>query len=74
MTRIILTACVAMFAAAGCKHVAGPREARSKPKPDQPEYSIDEQQFRGRDKYALPEDDRRIGPATYADRPGPTGR
>jgi hypothetical protein len=74
MTRVVLTACVALFAAAGCKNVAGPREARSKPKPDQPAYSIDEQQYRGRDKYAIPEDDWRVAPDGLIGRPSPTGR
>ena len=59
--------------ATGCKHIDGPFSARSKPAPV-PGTSLDEQQKRGRDKYALPEDDRSIGPPVFVDRPGPTGR
>jgi hypothetical protein len=59
----------------GCKQYDGPRAARSKPKPDLPEYSIEEQQRRAYDKYpALPQDDRRAGPAMEIDRPSPIGR
>lgn len=58
----------------GCRNIAGPFEARGKPKPDLPEYSIEEQQRRARDKFAVPEDDRRVAPLGFADRPSPTGR
>ena len=58
----------------GCKDFNGPRKAISKPKPDLPEYSIEEQQRRGRDKYTIPEDNFRTGPNLNIDRPSPTGR
>jgi len=61
--------------AIGCKQYDGPKAARNKPKPDLPEYSIDEQKRRAFDKYpALPQDDRRAGPAMEIDRPSPIGR
>lgn len=60
--------------AVGCKHIAGPREAWDKPRPDQPGLTIEEQERRGRDKYATFEDDQRIGPNTYNSRPSPIGR
>jgi hypothetical protein len=74
MKRGLLVALLALTAAGGCKHVAGPFEARKKPKPDAEGYSLDEQRIRARDKYALMEDDFRTGPKLEMDRPGPTGR
>ena len=74
MTRSILVLFLAVVCLSGCRNIAGPREARQKPKPDLPEYAIEEQERRARDKFAIPEDDRRIGPSGYIDRPSPTGR
>jgi len=71
---VLLLAAVASSAIAGCKDFNGPRKAISKPKPDLPEYSIEEQQRRGRDKYTIPEDNFRTGPNLNIDRPSPTGR
>ena len=66
-------------AAAGCTRFAGPLAVRETGRPDgiAPDgqrYSIDEQQRRGRERYAIPEDDWRIGPKTNIDRSGPIGR
>ena len=74
MTRTILLLSVGLLCLSGCRNIAGPREARQKPKPDLPEYTIEEQERRARDKYAIPEDDRRIGPPGFIDRPSPIGR
>jgi hypothetical protein len=74
MTRSLLLLALALISLTGCKNVAGPLEARSKPKPDLPGYTIEEQERRARDKYAIPEDDRRTGPSGYIDRPSPIGR
>jgi hypothetical protein len=74
VTRTILLLYIVLLCASGCQHIAGPREARLKPKPDLPWYTIEEQERRARDKHAIPEDDWRIGPATFIDRPSPTGR
>jgi hypothetical protein len=60
--------------AAGCTRFAGPVAVRQTGRADAPGYTIDEQQRRGRERYTIPEDDLRIGPKTYADRPSPTGR
>ncbi len=73
-SRMVLLAVIAASALAGCKDFNGPRKAISKPKPDLPEYTIEEQQRRGRDKYTIPEDNFRIGPNLNIDRPSPTGR
>lgn len=68
----VLAGCVS---AVGCNSYDGPRAARKKPKPDLPEYSIEEQKRRAYDKYpALPQDDRAAGPAGQIDRPSPIGR
>lgn len=74
MTRTLLLLGLGLMSLTGCRTIAGPFEARSKPKPDLPGYTIEEQERRGRDKFATFEDDRRIGPPTYIDRPSPTGR
>jgi len=74
MTRAIMIACVGMMALSGCCNIAGPFETWKKPKPDLPGYTIEEQRRRARDKYALQEEDWRVGPDGYADKPSPTGR
>lgn len=74
-TKAILTAlAVLALVPAGCGGIDGPRKNASKPRPDLPEYSIEEQRKRARDKYALPDDDWRTGPVNYSDRPSPIGR
>lgn len=65
---LFLGACV------GCQRFAGPREVRQMDRPDRPGYTIDEQERRGRERLAITEDDIRIGPKGYIDRPSPTGR
>jgi hypothetical protein len=69
----IVTLCL-IVTQIGCSSFSGPRQNRNKPRPDLPEYSIEEQQRRGRDKYAIPEDDFRVSPPTFIGRPSPTGR
>ena len=69
--KLLLLGCLAL---AGCKTYDRPRELRGKPRPDDPRLSIEEQQSRGRGRYAIPEDDRREGPKGFIDRPSPTGR
>lgn len=74
-TQLILSALAALaLASVGCGGIDGPRKNASKPRPDLPQYSIEEQRKRARDKYALPEDDWRTGPSAYNDRPSPIGR
>jgi hypothetical protein len=58
----------------GCRNVGGLCAARSKPRPDDPSYTIEEQKRRARDKYAIPDNDFRLGPNVYNDLPGGVGR
>jgi hypothetical protein len=58
----------------GCCNVGGLRDARSKPQPDNPRYTIEEQKRRARDKYAIPDSDVRIAPPTGSELPGGIGR
>ncbi len=71
MRRIVLAG--ALFLA-GCQHVVGPFQARRPERVDDPILTIDEQQRRGRDRLALPEDQNSLLPKTFADRPSPSGR
>jgi len=68
----ILTAL--FLSSVGCTRFAGPVAVRHSGRADAPGYSLEEQQRRGRERYTITEDDIRIGPKTYADRPSPTGR
>ncbi len=72
----LVTLCLVglLGAAVGCQRFRGPLEVRQLGRPDVPGYTIDEQQRRGRERLTVIEDDFRIGPRTYADRPSPTGR
>lgn len=63
-----------LMVASGCHRFLGPREVRQLGRPDAPGYTIDEQQRRGRERLTVIEDDFRVGPKTYADRPSPIGR
>lgn len=74
MNRALMILGLILVAAPGCQFISGPREARMKPRPDLPEYSIEEQQRRARDKFAIPEDDLRTVPPGFIDRPSPIGR
>lgn len=72
-----------------CSNFTGPRATRDTLGPTVPRdakgnvlrdaqgnplYNIDEQQRRGRERLTISEDDFRIGPKGYIDRPSPTGR
>lgn len=70
--RILLL--LGLIALTGCNRFSGPVETRQLPRPDAPGYTIDEQKKRGRERLAISEDDFRIGPKGYIDRPSPTGR
>ena len=71
---------LAAIALTGCNRFSTPRETRQMGRVDpkdargQPIYSIDEQEKRGRERLSISEDDFRIGPKGYIDRPSPTGR
>lgn len=63
-----------LIALTGCNRFSGPVETRQMGRADAPGYTIDEQKKRGRERLAVSEDDYRIGPKGYIDRPSPTGR
>jgi hypothetical protein len=82
MRRFLLL--LAVIALTGCNRFTGPLETRQMGRADpqevlpngdkRPIYNIEDQKLRGRERYAIPEDDISIGPKTYADRPSPIGR
>ena len=47
---------------AGCQTVTGPFAPRSPVRVDDPRLPISEQQARGRDRWAIPDDSPRVGP------------
>jgi hypothetical protein len=55
----------------GCRSYDTPRTLRGSERPDQPYLSVEEQERRGRARYPLPEDDWRVGPRGFIDRPDP---
>lgn len=59
---------------AGCQNVVGPFQHRDPQRVDDPILTINEQQRRGRDRIALPEDRTGLAPFTYTDRADPHGR
>ena len=73
-----------VIALTGCNRYSGPLETRQMGRADpmeidqngekRPIYSIDDQKLRGRERYAITEDDFRIGPNGYISRPSPIGR
>lgn len=75
MARNILLGLLGVFGlvSVGCKDFEGPRQVKSEGRPDLPQYTIEEQERRGRARYAIPEDTR-MAPKTFVDRPGPSGR
>ena len=71
----LLVLMLGVVALAGCNRFTGPAETREKVgRVDAPGYSIYEQKVRGRERLAISEDDYRIGPKGFIDRPSPTGR
>ena len=57
---------------AGCGSINGPFAARKPLRVDDPHVTIYEQQQRGRDRLALPEESKLVAPQSYGDfaRPG----
>jgi hypothetical protein len=72
--RLLVLAVFAVTGLAGCNRFTGPLETRQLGRADAPGYTIEEQKKRGRERLAITEDDYRIGPKGYIDRPSPTGR
>ena len=59
MRRILI---LGILCLAGCQSVTGPFAPRSPERVDDPRFSITEQQARGRDRYAIPDDSPKVGP------------
>lgn len=74
MRRKLLLAAPMFLVALGCTRYAGPIAVRQMGPAVAPGYNIPQQEQRGRERYTILEDDIRIGPKAYADRPSPTGR
>lgn len=76
MRRLVLLAIlvISTTSALGCSRFAGPLAIRNWGRADAPGYNLEEQQRRGRERYAITEDDWRIGPKGDMNRPSPTGR
>ena len=54
---------------AGCRNVDGPLSRSQGERVDDPRYSIQEQERRGRANLALPDESRLVGPSSGAARP-----
>jgi hypothetical protein len=59
MRRILI---LGILCLAGCQNVSGPFAPRSPERVDDPRLSISEQESRGRDRWAIPEESPRVGP------------
>lgn len=55
---------------AGCQNVIGPFRPRSPQRVDDPNISIQDQEFRARDRLALPQENEALAPYSGAARPG----
>ena len=71
MARKILFLFAAGVTLVGCRNYDTPRTLRGSERPDRPDLSTEEQERRGRARYPLPEDDWRVGPRGFVDRPDP---
>jgi hypothetical protein len=70
MSRLFL---ISLLCLAGCRGVVGPFQPRDPERVDDPRISIQEQQARGRDRLALP-DDSSLAPRTGINPPSMIGR
>ncbi len=71
MHRVYL---IGLLFLAGCQNVAGPFEHRKPERVDDPLLSIGEQQRRGRDRLALPDESVTVAPRSGLQLPGTSGR
>ena len=71
MRRVML---LGVLILAGCQNTMGPLGNRFRERPDQPQYDIEEQKRRGRDRFSVPDDSPQVGPRTGVSLYGPTGR
>ncbi len=67
MHRFLL---VGLLFLAGCQNLVGPFAARKPERVDDPLLTIAEQQRRGRDRTALPDDSANLAPRTQVATPG----
>jgi hypothetical protein len=65
---------LAVFLTAGCRSVIGPFEHRDPQRVDDPRLTIGEQERRGRDRLAMPDQSPAVAPNTQVDYPSWTGR
>jgi hypothetical protein len=64
MRKLIL---VGVLMLTGCQGIVGPFQVRKPERVDDPQYTIDEQQRRGRDRLAIPAQD--VGPQSGVELP-----
>jgi hypothetical protein len=69
MKRLLLGGVLVL---AGCQNIVGPFQPRDRYRVDDPLLPIGEQQRRGRDRYALPEESPNLAPPITG-RPGASG-
>lgn len=73
MRRVFLMA--AFLGLAGCQGIEGPFQRASRPIPiDDPRLPLDEQEARGRERLAYPDDSEPVGPRTFTEPPAVGGR
>ena len=73
MRRLFVICLMVMAGCAGCQSVSGPFQPRKPERVDQPGLPINEQEVRGRDRLALP-DDHGLAQPTGINPPGMIGR
>jgi hypothetical protein len=61
MRRVFL---MAVLCLAGCQNVTGPFAPRTPERVDDPRLPISEQEIRGRDRYAIPQESPKVGPTS----------
>ena len=71
MSRLLL---IGLLCLAGCHGVVGPFQQREPERVDDPRITISEQQTRGRDRLALPDDANSLAPKTGINPPSMIGR
>jgi hypothetical protein len=71
MSRLFL---IGLLCLAGCRGVVGPFQQREPERVDDPRISIGDQQIRGRDRLALPDDANHLAPSTGISPPSTIGR
>ena len=71
MSRFFL---IGLLCLAGCRGVVGPFAQRDPQRVDDPRISIGDQQIRGRDRLALPDDANHLAPNTGISPPSTIGR